>query len=448
MTGDSIAPHHRERLTFADACARGKCRALPGQPCRDATGRPYVFDPVLGKHVTYTRASTLAKSLDDDYNLTGWKQRITAIGLLQRPGLQTRLAGVLASGDPEDTATRREINAIVAEAFEAGGGSDKASAGTGFHALAEALDAGRTPFIPDADRPRLDAYRAATRDYTFVAAEQFTVNDLLRVGGSFDRLLLCPDGRVRVADIKSGKWDAEYPGGVAMQMAVYARSHRYDPATGHRTALDPRLDPTIGLLISMPPRGGCEVIPIDLERGWYMAQVAADVRAVRSYKAADFRTTFPRWDDVLAEARTLDVPGLRDLWKRAHLDNAPEDIRAEFERIAYSPEVITLTRFMEKVNTDGPTPDGNADLGQCWIWTRATNAKGYGRFGLGAHKSVAAHRWIYEAKVAPIPEGMTLDHLCRTTGCVNPAHMEVVTRAENNRRANDHRRQAKEAVAT
>lgn len=69
----------------------------------------------------------------------------------------------------------------------------------------------------------------------------------------------------------------------------------------------------------------------------------------------------------------------------------------------------------------------------CWLWQGA-NGAGYGRFKMtGGRKGklVAAHRFAYEHCVGKIPEGLQLDHLCRTPACVNPQHLEPVTPKEN-----------------
>jgi hypothetical protein len=45
-----------------------------------------------------------------------------------------------------------------------------------------------------------------------------------------------------------------------------------------------------------------------------------------------------------------------------------------------------------------------------------------------------AHRIAYEDAKGEIPEGYTIDHLCRVRNCINPEHLEAVTLAENIRR--------------
>lgn len=65
---------------------------------------------------------------------------------------------------------------------------------------------------------------------------------------------------------------------------------------------------------------------------------------------------------------------------------------------------------------------------ECWPWTGAMQGQGYGQYGKPMR---LAHRISYEFFVGPIPEGLTLDHLCRNRQCVNPSHLEPVTRGEN-----------------
>ncbi len=70
----------------------------------------------------------------------------------------------------------------------------------------------------------------------------------------------------------------------------------------------------------------------------------------------------------------------------------------------------------------------------CWIWRGSSYAKtGYGQ-AYDANGGRLAHRMAYELVVGKIPDGLTLDHLCRTRLCVNPSHLEPVTRGENTMR--------------
>ena len=78
----------------------------------------------------------------------------------------------------------------------------------------------------------------------------------------------------------------------------------------------------------------------------------------------------------------------------------------------------------------------------CWNWQLALNAAGYGIIGVNCRPRLA-HRIAYEEFVGSIPNGLELDHLCKNKRCVNPEHLEAVTRSENVRRGwPDRRRRA------
>ena len=104
------------------------------------------------------------------------------------------------------------------------------------------------------------------------------------------------------------------------------------------------------------------------------------------------------------------------------------------ERVIVRP-ITDLDAWLDKMTMPEP-------MSGCWFWTGAKNAKGYGKIGPGRYRHLGlsprtslAHRAVYELLREPIPDGLQIDHKCRVHSCVNPAHLEVVSNDENQRRS-------------
>lgn len=89
------------------------------------------------------------------------------------------------------------------------------------------------------------------------------------------------------------------------------------------------------------------------------------------------------------------------------------------ERLRASSTSRAIERFWQQVEkTEG-----------CWLWRGPVNNHGYGQSRVLGEN--LAHRVAFRLTKGDIPESLTLDHLCRVTTCVNPAHLEPVTHREN-----------------
>lgn len=90
-----------------------------------------------------------------------------------------------------------------------------------------------------------------------------------------------------------------------------------------------------------------------------------------------------------------------------------------------------VDRFLARI------PD-EPDEQNCWNWQGGVHASGYAGFKKNKdHKQQYAHRVSYELFRGPIPDGLTIDHLCRNRGCVNPEHLEAVPIGVNVRRGHN-----------
>lgn len=246
---------------------------------RDRWGRPIILpEPGAIKGTPYTRVSTLAKALDDTTALTDWKCRQTAIGLAARRDLAARI--------PHAKTDRKELNQIVKAAMDAAASDAAANVGTVLHSWTQHVDEGGDfADVPPEYQAHITAYRQCLTAHgiTVLACERFIVNDDIEAAGTFDRLILTPDGRMMIADIKTGSSAPAYALSTAIQVATYARGVLYD-RDGTRRPL-PNIDTTTGILIHLrQDEPVCELHELDLTEGWLAALVAYDVRRLRKAK--------------------------------------------------------------------------------------------------------------------------------------------------------------------
>lgn len=70
---------------------------------------------------------------------------------------------------------------------------------------------------------------------------------------------------------------------------------------------------------------------------------------------------------------------------------------------------------------------------KCWLWTGFLNHDGYGRVGpiKGVRSGGRAHKIAWEMANGPVPEGLSVMHLCDTRACVRLDHLKLGTHQEN-----------------
>lgn len=103
-------------------------------------------------------------------------------------------------------------------------------------------------------------------------------------------------------------------------------------------------------------------------------------------------------------------------------------VHGDVNHVPHSKRSTPEERFWSKVEK-ADDPDG------CWLWTGRTSNKGrgglYGSLSI-AGKTTATHRFSYElANDITLTSATPVHHICGTTLCVNPKHLQAITPQEN-----------------
>lgn len=257
---------------------------MPGESRLDRYGRYRLPDLETGEDRTWTRVSTLAETLEDQYGLTKWKMRNAVWGVCQRPDLMA----LAQSADLEED--KHQLDDLCEQGMNAAGSNARSNIGTALHKFAERLDRGEKFRIPKEYQAELDAYQAVKTAGSIQTSPMYIERIILcpavGVAGTTDRIVRVNGVSVQIADLKTGT-DLKYSWGkIAIQLACYAHGDAmWDDRLGEYEPMPSGIDLEHGVVIHVPAgEGRAQLFDVDLKAGWVAAQTAYEVRQWRKNK--------------------------------------------------------------------------------------------------------------------------------------------------------------------
>lgn len=231
------------------------------------------FRPRQREAMAYSRTSKAGEHLKGGGDgLANWKAAMAAIGVIMSDSVKSDISNLINEydGDPyyagDDGGSRsgkKRLLAAVDLACKVAGSDTASSRGTEFHKLGEMVNKGQEPrIVQEHLKGFLWHYRQRVAPIKFLAQEILIINDEIHRAGSIDYLMQLsnietPDGiwhdeLVVAGDLKTGKWDIDYPGGVCAQLAGYGLGQRYDQSTNTRTHLHPNSSSRWAVIVHFP----------------------------------------------------------------------------------------------------------------------------------------------------------------------------------------------------
>ena len=231
--------------------------------------------------------SAVAKIPDDTYALNAWAKRMVAVGMATRPDLADAVA---AHHDDRD-----KLDELVEVAIEAAKANDASRKGTAKHRITERHDGGESILMTPLAEQTIAAWSGLLEAHGLEVVpeliERVAVWPDDRISGRFDRGLRDRQGRLVIADLKTGDRVVDYPHAIAVQLALYAYAPLLagpiQPAGGETTVFEPMPDfrKDVGYVLHLPDEGSPTLLEVDIAAGWECFQTA--IRPTLAWRKRD-----------------------------------------------------------------------------------------------------------------------------------------------------------------